>query len=145
MRIPKIVTAATILFIVGCEKSSEEPPYEAVIYDRFGSFVSPSGNWQIELSESAPGVEVMRDISNPARAGKFEGTCTLRPSDWRNNDGFFCFVSENDRVWVFDGDEKVWILERFEEGSRSWAFNYPGEIPAKFRDKLPAEVAKKFQ
>lgn len=144
MRELTIAVTAAVFLTVACDKQPDGPPYDVAVYDRFGSFVSPSRNWKIELGGDEPGISVMRDVSDRSIAGDFEGTSSVSPSDWHNKDGFLCLVAHDDRVWAFDGGKRVWIVERLKDGTRSWGSNFPGEVPSEFIAKLPSEVANQF-
>ncbi len=139
-----ITTIAALSLIVSCDQPPEGPPYETAVHEHFGVFTSPSGNWKIDLNSGDQGITVMRHVATPWFSRNSETTASVSPSEWKNRDGFFCIIDPDDRVWAYDGEESVWILERMENGTRTWSLNFPGEVPPQVIDRLPPGLAAQF-
>jgi hypothetical protein len=137
-------TAPLLILLVACKEKPVGAPNEVAFYRASGSFTSPSDNWKIEINRDDLGLSVTRNVTDESIAGKFEGTASVSPSGWTNKSGFFCAVDKCDRIWAFDGESRIWILERYEDGTRSMGISLAGGLPPEIESKLPPEFVKKL-
>jgi len=70
---------------------------------------------------------------------------TVSPTKWEAHPGWFVFAESEQRVWVFDGDREVLLLESTPERSHlvgSPLKHYP--VPAAVAERLPESLRKEI-
>lgn len=122
MKSPQILLILLTGLFIGCSKDHSR------LLEGQGSMISPSGNWEIELSESNPALTI-RNV--------FEG--------WTNiNSGAFVYVDQNDTVWAYDGGLEVLIFNIPKPKTYvMWdLFTWTNEVPDIVKQKLPNQPVK---
>jgi len=133
MKINHTLLLALICIAVGCTKTSDT-------LEGLGEITSPSRTWKIELTDENPGLKIHHKIKSKSA----KGNISTYPSAWENHTGAFAYVDHEDRVWAFNGNDKVFILEMLEDGAtRSWDLKtWKKAVPQSVINKLPEQMIK---
>ena len=136
-----LVTVVCLFAFVGCKE--ETSPSRQTVFTMTGIYRSVSDNWQVTLSKDEPFLAVQRNVRDANLSGEFEGTSAVSPSDWNPTGDAFVLADASDKIWAFNGVDRVWILERHGNGSRSWGLNCPYDFPVEFSKRLPQSILKR--
>ena len=90
----------------------------------FGQYLV-GGVWKVRVSREDRTVEVGLDVASS------------KPSGWRAQDGWFVFVENDRRVWMYDGD-RGFLLYEFTRSPTGGAGSWSG--PTKFDCPVPEAV-----
>ena len=123
--------------VAGCDRVQSERKH---FISTVGEFRTDSGNWLVKISDEDPCLSITRDLRLEKGKSAFEGTSSISPSDWINSEGYVVVQGPEDRIFAFDGVDRVWILERHGDGTRSWGKNFRGTYPQEFLIHLPNKL-----
>jgi len=122
------------------------PPFQPLLITTPGSSTSSDGTWRIGVSESAvdfthmnvnkvaPGLTVSNAVSTsyPAPAN----------STWMGHVGWFVYIENESRVWVYDGDRRLMLESVTINGNNSSAGacfdHFPCAVPVEVFSRLTA-------
>jgi hypothetical protein len=96
----------------------------------FGTYHDTVTGWTISVGETN-GIHI-GPRTNSALLGIVKFSTTVSPSGWRPHTGWFAYAESAERVWVFDGERELMVLEAT---PKEWGFHVPP-----FRYSVPAEV-----
>ena len=106
------------------------------VVNAFGQHKSPGGSWSIEVSASDKHLFVSR--LGAVKSAVSSPTWTARP-------GWFAFFEGEERVWAYDGETDLFIVEKIDRpmgGSRIWGLSpYPWQPPDEVYGRL-SEAAR---
>ncbi len=122
------------------------PPFQPLLITTAGTSTSSDGTWRIGVSESAldfahmnvnkvaPGLVVSNVLSTsyPAPAN----------STWTAHTGWFVYIENESRVWVYDGDRRLMLESVTINGNNSSSGacfdHFPCAVPAEVFSRLTA-------
>ncbi len=121
-------------------------PQKNLLFE-IGSLQSPKANAKLEFTTGDPGLLIERQVSGfDLKFFKYGMTASVSPTGWKNYKGFFAYVDEVGRFWVYNGRDQTWIYERLAGGGgKSWDIeSWQGAIPHQFVSRIP-EDSKVFK
>ncbi len=136
MKINHTLLLVLICIAAGCTKTSNT-------LEGLGEITSPGKICRIELTEENPGLKIHWKY----RTEDGKGNVSRSPSEWENHAGSFAYVDPEDRVWAFNGKDKVYILEILEDGSsnklslETWGKEIPMYVDSKIPDQMKSKLA----
>ena len=127
------------LFCTGCTTTNEPSAsalpgarngQQPLLITTRGTHGSDSEPWTIRVAEDGT-LHVSRN--------RLYSHDTVSPMQWQARSGWCVFVENDVRVWAYDGDRNLWMLEVTREGRTTHGpTRFPCAVPATVLEKLSA-------
>lgn len=135
------VIVAALVFS-GCNRSTAPTPTASTqIMTLPGTNHDPVTGWTVRVSET-DGIHL-----DPPTSGLFvKFKTTIHPPNWKPHPGWFVFAENEERVWMFDGEHGVLMLNAT---PTNWSINgeplrnYP--VPAAVAARLPESLRQEIE
>jgi len=148
--------ALSALILSGCGGSTAlSPPFSpsaapnTQLITSFGTNHDPVTGWTVRVSETN-GIHIgPRSASSMVLPGvSVEFASTVHPPDWKAHPGWFVFAETGERVWMFDGEREILMLNATSKdfsisGKPHKHYPVPAEVAARLPDSLRNEIGKK--
>ena len=132
-------TPSTIHTQTAAPAVATPPPFPMLI-TTLGTYSSPDGSWQIEVSE---------DSINLRGLG-----FTPDSHGWRAQAGWFIFSESESRVWAYDGGSRLYLAAFYPSScalypasirATNFAAHFPCAVPLEVISHLPEQKQKQTQ
>ena len=138
---PVIVVAGLALMLIGCQHSSPrggppvasptEVPGQGRAVGLCSGYRSIYGPWAVAVTTPDGALSVTR-LSGT-------GSATIGTTAWTATEGAFLFVESPDRIWAFDGDDNLFMLQAAASTLISYGpHTFPVTAPSEVAARLPA-------
>src|SRR5687767_5398132 len=147
MRMATLALGALILS--GCGRSTAPSAAATTqLITSFGTNHDPVTGWTVRVHQTN-GIHI-----GPRSAGSLDlpgvsvkMTSTAHPPDWKPHPGWFVFAENKQRVWMFDGEREILMLNATPEnvsinGKPHKHFPVPPDVAARLPESLRKEIAK---
>src|SRR5437867_11465034 len=120
-----------VLVLTGCVQPRRTTSSPIAVTNRefmteFGEFTPPNTHWVVRVAPADRKVHVLRQTG--------AATTDLSPSQWRAQIGWFAYIDTDDRVWAYNGDRDLYIVEATDNGARCFDITtYPRSVPQEVR------------
>lgn len=139
----RLGAAAALLafvFTTGCRSPSEETSslalpgahhgQQPLLITTYGTHGSSSEPWTVRVAEEGT-LHVSRN--------RLYTHDTVSPMQWQARNGWCVFVENDARVWAYDGERNLWMLQVTREGSTTHGpTRFPCPVPAAVLEKMSA-------
>ena len=146
-RLGAAVVLLAFVLLTGCHSTFDESAsipepgarhgQQPLIITTRGTHGSASEPWTIRVAEDGT-LHVSRN--------RLYSHDTVSPMQWQARNGWCVFVENDTRVWAYDGDRNLWMLQVTREGSTAHGpARFPCPVPTVVLEKLstPARQALK--
>ena len=103
---------------------------------QFGEFSPRGTHWTVKVSSTDRIIHIFRHYDH--------GTTDTDSNDWKANQGWFVYAENDERIWFYDGDQKVFLLLQL--GNLGDAVrgpcDFPCPVPEDVLTKLPNTVRR---
>ena len=111
----------------------------------YGTNHDPVTGWTIRVTESN-GIYI-GPRTNTALFGVIKFASTVSPSDWKAHPGWFAYAENDERVWIFDGERKLLMVNATAKdvsirGNPHKNYPVPAEVAARLPESLRQEIGK---
>lgn len=135
--VPSLVFACLIL--CGCGRTSPTPVgVSTQLVSAFGAHHDRVTGWTMFVDETN-GIHI-GPRTNSALLGVMNFATKVSPSGWQPHTGWFAYAESAERVWIFDGERALLVLEAT---PRAWDFHAPPHrysVPPEVLGRLPEAV-----
>ena len=164
MRNAVLILFASVVIFAGCQSqplvrpqsstvvTAKPPPFQPILITTLGTNNSSDGFWRIGVSDTTLDLSRWQAVkhSNWGYAG-WSTTSLNTDGGWRCHPGWIVYTESPSRVWAYDGERKVYLLEyKFvEQGSKSTIYDshvkFPCAVPGEVFSRLSETARKDIQ
>jgi hypothetical protein len=142
MRYVISITLASVIMLVGCHSPSlihtqtaAPIPFHSMFITTFGTHTSQDGKWQIKASSDS------LVLSRPSVTHSADWI-TNSPHDWKAQAGWFVYTETVSKVWAYDGDRRLILLQLtgVEDYSQMFEMLFPCAVPSEVSSRLSEDA-----
>jgi hypothetical protein len=121
-----VLLFSAVMFWCGLSSAQTANDTQGKLMTQFGEFSPLGSHWTVRVSNADQGIHIIRQYDH--------GTSDTISKGWKAGNGWFVYVQNDERVWFYDGDQKLLLLR--EVGNVGGAVHGPCDFPCPVPDDV---------